>query len=446
MDSKLDPKILIIDDEADIRHLLTMSIIQMGFDVASAKNKAEAISLLSTQKFDFCLTDLKLPDGNGLDIVRHCHEQLPEMPIAVITAFGNTNTAVEAMKLGAFDFLAKPIEITHLRQLLKQALTFTKNKPFKSMSIPKLSFLSGNCEELDKLNTTLEKLPGSNAPVIIEGDLGTEKKRLAKLIHAQSSRSEFKEIIIDVQDLINQAEIAETINSPILFSEENIQKVIKHSHQSSLIICNLHLLPSNEQTKLLQIIEEKNYWFDGDDSETILDIRFIICSHKPFAEYLQEQSINEELFYRINVINLFIPSIVDRKDDLLLMFNQCLHSYANDKEFSKAAQEKLLNHTFHYNYREMENIIEKAVTLSNTSIIEVDDLDINKENMISKIASANQQSKRGDLSLDKYIELIEVQEITKALESTRWNRTEAAKLLGISFRTMRYKMKKLSIE
>lgn len=446
MDSVQQPKILVIDDEADIRHLLTMSIIQMGFDVKSAKDKSEALSILSHDTFDFCLTDLKLPDGSGLDIVSHCHEHYPDMPIAVITAFGNTNTAVEAMKLGAFDFLAKPIELTHLRQLLRQALTFSKEHRKGASQLPSLNFLAGNDEKLKLLRTTMEKLPGSNAPIVIEGAVGTEKNRLAKLIHSQSSRSEFKEIIIDINDLLEDVSLSKANQNKVLFSKKNVQDIVKPSHQTSLIINNLHLLPSHEQKILLQILEEKNYWFEGDKAETILDIRFIICSSQPIIEYLKTQTIHEELFYRINVISICIPSITERSDDLLALFNQCLLWYSDEKSFSSAAKEKLLKHDFHFNYRELENIIEKAVALSTSKVIEESDIILSAESIPAQSFCKELPNIRGELALDEYIERIEIQEIEKALEKTRWNRTEAAKLLGISFRTMRYKMKKLGIE
>ena len=193
-------------------------------------------------------------------------------------------------------------------------------------------------------------------------------------------------------------------------------------------------------------IEEKNYWFEGDESETILDIRFIICSNQPIIEYLKTQTIHEELFYRINVISISIPSITERSDDLLTLFNQCLLWYSDEKSFSPAAKEKLLKHDFHFNYRELENIIEKAVAMSTSDIIEKSDIILSAESIPTQSFCNELPNSRGELALDEYIERIEIQEIEKALEKTRWNRTEAAKLLGISFRTMRYKMKKLSIE
>lgn len=442
------PKVLVIDDEADIRHLLTMTLIQMGLDVSSSKDLTDAKQQLSEEKFHFCLTDLKLPDGNGLDFVKFVRKSYPHMPIAVITAFGSTDNAIEAMKLGAFDFLAKPIDLSHLRQLLKHAFKYVDGKQTEPQA--PFTFLAGRSEEINKLREKMVKIRGSQAPIVIEGEKGTEKERLAQILHEQSSRSDHAEVFIDCS-----SQTPEALEQLLLARSENQESLLYQANNSTLIISNIHTLSIITQKKFLHAIEQKKFPVESEHGEEPFDIRIIVCTEKPLIEYVHTHQLRDDLYFRLNVIQLRIPSITQRLVDLDVLIDSYLEELDDTKQLSDKARKLLHQYQFPFNYRELENILEKACALSESHIIEEADLLIAKseDSGTTKIESESTPSHlnqngyvRSSLPLDQFIEKVEKAEIEKALNETRWNRTEAAKLLGISFRTIRYKMKKLGIE
>lgn len=438
--SEHKPKVILIDDEADIRHLLTMTLVQMKLDVVSCKDLTEAKEQLKKEHFDFCLTDLKLPDGDGLDMVEYCKLHYPSMPIAVITAYSSTEKAIEAMKLGAFDFLSKPIDLNHLRQLLKHAFKFNQNKQEpKKESIYKV--LAGSDSHALELRKKLTKVKGSQAPVVIVGEPGTEKEVLAKVIHQQSSRADSPLVFLDFE--------AHSIDSheKILFNNTlPANSYLSDADQGTLVISNLHLLSQPLQKRFLQLIEDKSLLHENEHEPTHLDIRIIVCSEVELNELVGKGLLREDLYFRINVINFDIPSLNKREEDFEAIINSYLQDFNCDKELSPKALEKLRNHSFPYNYREMENVLFKATTLASKKKIEAEDIIVINAGITKKANDPVTSNGRGNMPLEKYLEEIEKQEIEKALEQTRWNRTEAAKILKISFRTIRYKMKKLGIQ
>lgn len=438
--SQSKPKVLLIDDEADIRHLLTMTLIQMKLDVASCKDLTEAKQALNEEPFDFCLTDLKLPDGDGLDMVSFCKKHYPDMPIAVITAYSSTEKAIEAMKLGAFDFLSKPIDLSHLRQLLKHAFKFNQNRqePRKE-TVYKV--LAGNDTYAEDLRHKLGKVKGSQAPVVIIGEPGTEKEALAKVIHQQSSRADNALVFLDFEAIpLDKQENAVFTNT------ESSESYLSQADQGTLVISNLHLLTFPLQKRLLQLIEEKSFIPDDHSEPTQLDLRIIVCSEVSLSELVEKGLLREDLYFRINVINFNIPALRQRNGAFPAIVDSYLEDFKINKSLSPEALKKLSEHSFPYNYREMENVLFKATTLASQNTIEADDIILIDANMSAKVNHDIEVAGRGDKPLDQYLEEIEKQEIEKALDQTRWNRTEAAKLLKISFRTIRYKMKKLGIQ
>lgn len=437
------PKVLVIDDEADIRHLLTMTLIQMGLDVSSSKDLTDAKKQLSEEQFHFCLTDLKLPDGNGLDFVKYVRKQYPHMPIAVITAFGSTDNAIEAMKLGAFDFLPKPIDLSHLRQLLKHAFKYVDGKQVEPQA--PFTFLAGSSEAINKLREKMVKIRGSQAPIVIEGEKGTEKERLAQILHEQSSRSDQPEVFLDCS-----SEEQEELEHLLFNKDEQHDCLLYQANNSTLILSNIQHLSIITQKKLLHAIEQKKFPIESEHSDKPMDIRIIICTEKPLIDYVHTHQLRDDLYFRLNVIQLKIPSITQRLSDLDILIDSYLEELSDGKKISTDARDILKNYEFPFNYRELENILEKACALSESDIIEATDLIMAQGDEIESTKPRQEQVKsgfsRGDLPLDQFIEKIEKAEIEKALNETRWNRTEAAKLLGITFRTIRYKMKKLGIE
>ncbi|RDX37539.1 sigma-54-dependent Fis family transcriptional regulator [Kangiella sp. HD9-110m-PIT-SAG07] len=438
--SETKPKVILIDDEADIRHLLTMTLIQMKLDVVSCKDLTEAKDTLSNERFDFCLTDLKLPDGDGLDMVSYCKKHYPDMPIAVITAYSSTEKAIEAMRLGAFDFLSKPIDLNHLRQLLKHAFKFnqSREKPKKD-SIYKV--LAGNDDFVSAIRNKLAKVKGSQAPVVIVGEPGTEKEALAKIIHQQSSRADNSLVFLDFE-----AHSLESQEQVVFHNSGTNESYLDRADQGTLVISNLQLLSLPLQKRLLQLIEDKSFIPENETEPTQLDIRVIVCSEVNLSELVEKGLLREDLYFRINVINFQVPSLRERKGDLEAIINSYLQDFNCDKKMSDAALSKLTEHTFPYNYREMENILIKATTLSNQASIEAEDIILIDTSISTKANDNIESNNRGNKPLEEYLEEIEKSEIEKALEQTRWNRTEAAKLLKVSFRTIRYKMKKLGIQ
>ena len=438
--SERKPKVILIDDEADIRHLLTMTLVQMKLDVISCKDKTEAKENLESERFDFCLTDLKLPDGDGLEMVEYCKRHYPDMPIAVITAYSSTEKAIEAMKLGAFDFLSKPIDLNHLRQLLKHAFKFNQSKQ-EPKKEPIYKVLTGSDSHAVELRNKLTKVKGSQAPVVIVGEPGTEKEVLAKVIHQQSSRADSPLLFLDFE--------AHSIDNheQILFNNtQATNSYLSEADQGTLVISNLHLLSQPLQKRFLQLIEDKCLLHENESDPTQLDIRIIVCSEIELSDLVGQGLLREDLYFRINVINFDIPSLNKREQDFEAIINSYLQDFNCDKELSPKALEKLRNHSFPYNYREMENVLFKATTLASNKRIEAEDIILINAGTSNKVEHAIKSSGRGNMPLEKYLEEIEKQEIEKALEQTRWNRTEAAKILKISFRTIRYKMKKLGIQ
>lgn len=441
--SQNKPKVLVIDDEADIRHLLTMTLIQMGLDVSSSKDLTDAKQQLTEEQFHFCLTDLKLPDGNGLDFVKYVRKQYPHMPIAVITAFGSTDNAIEAMKLGAFDFLAKPIDLAHLRQLLKHAFKYVDGTQTEPQA--PFTFLAGGSEAITKLREKMVKIRGSQAPIVIEGERGTEKERLAQILHEQSSRSDQTEIFLDCSSK-NQ----ESLEQLLFHKNEQQDCLLFQANNSTLILSNIHMLSIITQKKLLHAIEQKKFPIESEHTDVPLDIRLIICTEKPLIDYVHTHQLRDDLYFRLNVIQMKVPSIMQRLTDLDTLIDSYLEELSETKQISPEARSHLKTYEFPFNYRELENILEKACALSESDLIAESDLLIaqGEELEPEKVQHTSNTDglSRGNLPLDQFIEKIEKAEIEKALNETRWNRTEAAKLLGITFRTIRYKMKKLGIE
>lgn len=434
------PKVILIDDEADIRHLLTMTLIQMNLDVLSCKNLTEARKALESESFDFCLTDLKLPDGDGLDLVSECKKNYPAMPIAVITAYSSTEKAIEAMKLGAFDFLAKPVDLNHLRQLLKHAFKFNESNNTKNKeTIYKV--LTGNDTHITELRRQVSKVKGSQAPIVIEGAPGTEKEALAMIIHQQSSRSDQTIITLDFEALP-----PEQHEKALFFNDDEHKSYLFRADQGTLVINNIQLLSKPLQKRLLQSIEEKKVLTEESYEPKSIDIRIILCSTSPLSKYVEDNILREDLYFRLNVINFEIPSLSSRQGDFETITESYLEEINSKKKLSDEALQKLSEHQFPYNYRELENALLKAATLSEGDLITEDDLILVKSQPSQKTSKKTSVLVRGDKPLDKFLEDIEKEEIEKALEKTRWNRTEAAKLLKVSFRTIRYKMKKLNIE
>ncbi|MGE0081743.1 MAG: sigma-54-dependent transcriptional regulator [Thiohalomonadaceae bacterium] len=436
---------LIVDDEPDIRELLELTLLRMGIDTESAADLASGRQLLETQPFDLCLTDMRLPDGNGIDLVRHAQKHRPGMPIAVITAHGSMESAVEALKAGAFDFVSKPVELQVLRELVKTALRLAENgRP--AAQEPALTLL-GQSAAMQAIRATVAKLARSQAPVYISGESGTGKELVARLIHAQGPRADRPFVPVNCGAIP-----AELMESELFghrkgsFTGANADKdgLFQAANGGTLFLDEVADLPLHMQVKLLRAIQEKAVRPIGAQRETNVDVRILSATHKNLAELAREGRFREDLYYRINVIELQVPPLRERPEDIPPLVEHILDRLGRQlggpmPRLSEEAMDALLDYPFPGNVRELENVLERAVTLCEGDVITPAELGLPEH--------GHGRGEPGNgASLDDYVSEREKEAIRKALEQTGHNKTAAARLLGISFRALRYRLKKLGLD
>jgi len=458
------PLALIVDDEPDILQLLGITLSRMNIDTQKAENLTQANQLLSNHKFDLCLTDMKLPDGDGIELIKLIQKNYPELPVALITAHGNMEVAIQAMKAGAFDFLSKPVELTALRNLINSALKLNQSIPTTTTTKRKSktkSQLIGDTPIMKQLKQTILKLARSQAPVYIKGESGTGKELVAKLIHFKGPRADQPFVPVNcgaIPSELMESEFFGHIKGSFTGSIADKKGLFQTANGGTLFLDEIAELPLNMQVKLLRAIQEKTIRPVGSESEISVDVRVLSASHKDLNQLVEQEVFRQDLFYRINVIELNVPALRERAEDIPKLANYLLEKLIQNHaleavKLSDSAQQALLTYHFPGNIRELENILERAITLSVGDEIQTADLNINlsSDNKLnigsgSSVANSAIFSQREDQPLDEYLENIESQEIKCALDKTKGNKTKAAKLLGISFRAMRYKLKKLSIE
>ncbi|MFT6122477.1 MAG: two-component system response regulator PilR (NtrC family) [Oleiphilaceae bacterium] len=472
---------LIIDDEPDIRELLEITLIRMGINTSSAASVAEAKLQLANQNFQLCLTDMNLPDGNGIDLVAFMQQNYPKIPVAMITAYGSVETAIGALKAGAFDFVSKPVDLTHLRNLVSTALRLSENETINSTAKRENDqLIQGNTTEIRQLNKQILKLARSQAPIYISGESGSGKELVAKTIHQQSPRGPSGPFIP-----VNCGAIPSELVESEFFGHkkgsfsgaiEDKPGLFRAAHGGTLFLDEVADLPLKMQVKLLRAIQEKHIRPVGEQKEVSIDVRILSATHKDLAQLVAEGTFRQDLFYRINVIKLDVPPLREHAGDIPLLANYFLENISKEcnitgARFDQSALDALSGYHFPGNVRELENIIECAFTLCENDIIQVDDLNLdddpeynNEKTVLSRIAQEqfksdeHTQSEKNtqstlslsprlpEQSLEDYLESIERQEIEQALNQTKWNRTAAAKVLGISFRALRYRLKKLEMD
>jgi len=460
---------LIVDDEADIRELLAMTLNQMALEVDEAETLSEAIEALNTESYAFCLTDMNLPDGSGMDLISLIQNKYPNMPVAMITAYGNTEIAVEALKLGAFDFVTKPLELPRLRNMVKAALALSSQKPVKlSKSAGKLT---GNSAVMDKLRQQISRVARSQAPVFIHGESGSGKEIVARNIHYSGPKAEGPFIPVNcgaIPSELMESEFFGHIKGSFTGAHQDKKGLFQSADGGTLFLDEVADLPLAMQVKLLRGIQEKAVRPLGSEHEIPVDIRILSASHKDLDGEIAKGNFREDLYYRINVIELEVAPLRDRREDIPLLADLFLTKFAAEfdsqpVQLSPEALDTLQHYPFPGNVRELENTLERAFTLCDGEIIETADLHL-KARKASVIANGepnthpsqpdqqpandNKQSEH-DLkgqSIDDYMALIEKGILKKALEESRWNKTATAEKLGITFRQLRYKLKKLNID
>ncbi len=446
---------LIIDDEPDIRELLEMTLGRMNINTRSAASLAEAHALLESEKFDICLTDMRLPDGNGIDLVRHIQQQDLNLPTAVITAYGSMDTAVDALKAGAFDFVSKPVDLTVLRNLINSVLKLSDSAAPRDRR--SRDTLLGESELMRNIRSTIAKLSRSQAPVYISGESGTGKELVAQLIHSKGPRNDCSFIPVNcgaIPSELMESEFFGHKKGSFTGAVKDKKGLFQVAEGGTLFLDEVAELPLHMQVKLLRAIQEKAVRPVGAEKEIPTDVRILSATHKDLARLVEAGQFRQDLYYRLNVIQLQVPALRNRSEDIPQLVTHYLEKLAEennlpDLSIEETAMKDLCSYAFPGNVRELENILERATTLCEHSIITSEDLQLPAGVIVNHDTPAVATAKKVtavDVPLDTYMDNIEKDALIKALEQTRYNKTAAAKLLGITFRALRYRLKKLDLE
>ncbi|NBB92387.1 MAG: response regulator [Gammaproteobacteria bacterium] len=473
-----ETRALVVDDEPDLRELLDMTLTRMGLEVDTAEDLSTARRLLADgTDYAFCLTDMRLPDGNGLSLIKEIARDYPHMPVAMITAYGKVDDAVTALKYGAFDFVSKPIDLEVLRNMVRTALKLRQDdaekrpevKPKTTEAPPKEKAdeggtagtpkgesllhqrLVGRSPAMDRVRQTITKLARSQAPVLISGESGTGKELAAQLIHDLSPRAEKPFVAVNcgaIPSELMESEFFGHMKGSFTGADANKEGLFHAANGGTLFLDEVADLPLNMQVKLLRVIQEKTVRPIGGREELKVDVRILSATHKALKPQVEAGEFRNDLYYRLNVIELPMPALRERRGDIRLMAEHFLGVIGEQwgeppRKLSTEAMDTLQNHKFSGNVRELVNILQRAVTLCEGDEITVEDLNIDQ----SMLDEDNVEiSPPEDRSLDDYMEDIERRILEKALVEAKYNKTEAARQLGISFRSLRYKLKKYDID
>lgn len=444
-------RVLIVDDEPDLCELAEITLSRMGLDPRSAHDLNSARQLLATVPFDLCITDMQLPDGDGISLVEHIQQHYPQTPVAVITAHGNMESAVRALKAGAFDFVAKPIDLQVLRNLVTSAIKLPASDTVQPPNKSRYNLL-GDAPVMQELRNKIAKLARSQAPVFIHGESGCGKELVAHLIHEQGARSDSPFVAVNcgaIPGELMESEFFGHKKGSFTGATTDKEGLFRAAHGGTLFLDEVADLPLAMQVKLLRAIQEKAVRPVGEHQEYPVDVRILSASHNNLNDRVKQGKFREDLFYRINVIELNVPSLRDRSSDIPLLANYLLQQLAKKSglahtpSFTSEALAALTQHHFAGNVRELENIIERALALVDAELIKLEDLHLTSRPNIDETAPVNNTQEPAQLLK---LEEQERQSIIQALEQSRWNRTAAARLLGITLRQLRYRLSKLGIE
>ncbi len=454
---------LIVDDERDIRELLVMTLSRMGVRCDTASNLGDARNQLQRNRYDLCLTDMRLPDGSGIDLVGEISQKYPETPVAMITAFGNVEAAVEALKAGAFDFVAKPVDLPVLRDLVRHALDLQQARKAGSDAVA--SRLYGESPAMTTLRQTIAKVARSQAPVYIAGESGVGKELVARTIHAEGARAEAPFVPVNCGAIPSELMESEFFgHKKGSFTGAHVDKpgLFQTAEGGTLFLDEVAELPLPMQVKLLRAIQEKSVRAVGANTEHPVDVRILSATHKDLAKLVSEGRFRQDLYYRINVIELAVPPLRERLEDLPGLSAKIMGRLAESQgrslpTLAEDAVQALRDYPFPGNVRELENILERALALSDGDVLAAADLHLPRgggstgdSHQAAAAAGVDPRSidprDTATSALPSYIEEIERAAIQHALQENRYNKTRTAQSLGITFRALRYKLKKLGID
>jgi len=442
------PVVLVVDDEPDICELLSITLERMNLATRLADTIGGAQRLLKTERFDLCLTDMRLPDGDGLDLVKWMQQYSTSVPVAVITAHGNMETAVRALKAGAFDFVSKPLDVPNLRKLVATAIKLSDVSDSADTSVfgPRLLGASAAMQDLREM---IARVARSQAPVHIYGESGTGKELVAKLIHESGPRRDGPFVPVNcgaIPTELMEGELFGHKRGSFTGAISDKKGLIQSAEGGTLFLDEIADLPLHMQVKLLRVIQEKAVRPIGEQTEVSIDVRLLSATHRNLAQLVAEGKFREDLFYRVNVIEMRVPSLRERPEDVPELAEAVLRRLGRRMKMTppmlaRDALAALESYSFPGNVRELENILERAITLCTIGEIRAADIQLRPSPVGSAPGAGSQAAPLGD-----HLEHIERDAILKALEQTRYNKTAAAKALGMSFRALRYRIKKLGIE
>lgn len=435
---------LVVDDEPDIRELLVLTLERMGLQVESAASLTEARTLLEHGRHALCLTDMRLPDGDGLELMRYISQRFPGLPVAVITAYGSTENAVAALKAGAFDYLSKPISLKQLRPLVQAALKLSD----RSSTEPSELALIGQSAPIVQARLMIDKLARSQAPVYISGESGSGKELAARLIHAKSVRRDAPFVPVNcgaIPENLMESEFFGYKKGAFTGAQQDTQGFFQAANGGTLFLDEVADLPLPMQVKLLRAIQEKKVRMVGSTQEEAVDVRVISATHRNLTQMMEDRQFRQDLYYRLNVIELKMPPLREMAGDIPALAQAILQKHCRElgsqvPPMSAEVEEALMRHGFPGNVRELENVLERALAMCNGECIEAGDLLLESPSL-----SFDELTSEGDLPLPEYLESIEKRAILDALEKSGHNKTAAAKLLGVSFRAFRYRLAKLGL-
>jgi two-component system response regulator PilR (NtrC family) len=458
--------VLVVDDERDIRELLTITLGRMDLDVDTAANVSDAKRMLGEAHYDLCFTDMRLPDGTGQELIELIAHDHPETPIAMITAYGNVEAAVDALKAGAFDFVSKPVDIHMLRRLVQSALRAGQATEQASGDQVTAGRLVGESQVMKEVRARIAKLARSQAPIYISGESGTGKELVARSIHELGPRAAGPFVPVNcgaIPSELMESEFFGHKKGSFTGAHADKEGLFQTAHGGTLFLDEVAELPLHMQVKLLRVIQEKAVRPIGGRGEVPVDVRILSATHKDLGRLTQNGQFRQDLYYRINVIELRVPPLRERGGDIAVLAKHILKRMAEQggapaPTLQPAALKALNEYDFPGNVRELENVLERAIALCENDLIEPPDLmlepasghdpdedDFDEDEGGDEDAGSSAKS-GGGVGLDDYISNIERETIVKVLKETRYNKTAAAKKLGITFRALRYKLKKLGID
>jgi two-component system, NtrC family, response regulator PilR len=460
------PLVLVVDDEPDLVELVTLTLSRMQLASASAGDVASARKLLKSQRFDLVLTDMRLPDGDGLDLLEWMGSHAPGVPCAVITAHGNVESAVRALKLGAFDFVSKPLDLHVLRRIVSTALKLSQQAD-GSMSTRTGTQLIGRAPAMERLREMILRVARSQAPVHISGESGTGKELVARMIHASGPRSEGPFVPVNcgaIPSELMESELFGHKRGSFTGAVADKTGLIPSAEGGTLFLDEVADLPLHMQVKLLRVIQEKTVRPIGESRESPIDVRILSATHKNLGDLVAQAKFREDLYYRINVIELRVPPLRERAEDIPDLADSIVRKLSRrlglePPTITPEALEVLRSFSFPGNVRELENVLERALALCDQRRIDVADLQLravprpeNAPPLPPEVAAqlrapaVEAKSREATPRLGDQLEDVERTAILKALEAARYNKTAAAKALGMTFRALRYRIKKLGIE